>query len=89
MKIKLFPYDLKHVKKYLIKKNYQHYKDGNYSHYRKMFEYLYPNLSQYYIRNIILDLIECEFFIVRFSRGRRIFSIKTKAQSEDIGFITF
>ena len=54
-----------------------------------MFEYLYPKLSHYYIRNIILDLVECDFFIVRFHRGRRFFTIKTKGEEEDIGYITF
>lgn len=89
MKKKNTPYDLQKIKKYLLEKNYQHYKDGTYTHYRKMFEYLYPKLSHYYIRNIILDLVECDFFIVRFHRGRRFFTIKTKGEEEDIGYITF
>ncbi len=89
MKKKIIPYDLKKLKKYLIDKDYQYYTDGTYSHYRKMFEYLYPDLTSYYIRNIITDLIQEEFFIVTFYRGRRFFRIKTKEASRDIGYITF
>lgn len=89
MKKKYIPYNLEDIKKYLIDKNYQDYSDGTYSHYRKMFEFLYPNLTPYYIRNLIMDLIECDFFTVRFYRGRRYFRIKTEAINRDEGYITF
>lgn len=89
MKKKKFPYDCEYVKKYLLNKNYQSYTDGTYTHYRKILEFIYPDISHYYIRNLIEDLINEEFFIVRFYRGRRYFRIKNKESKQDIGIITF
>jgi len=89
MKKKIIPYDLEFVKDYFLKKNYQNYYNGSYSVYKKILNYLYPNLSDYYIRNIVEDLILEEFFVVKFHRGRRYFNIKTNGASPEIGYVTF
>jgi len=89
MKKKIIPYDLEFVKNYFTIKKYHDYLDGSYSVYKKILNYIYPKLSEYYIRNILEELVEKDFFEVKYHRGRRYFNIKTKGQKPDIGFITF
>ena len=90
MKIAKRPYDIEYVKNILIKKNFSDVDCLTYTHYKRMFQYIYPQLTDYYIRKIVLELIEEEFFIIEKQKNRRYFRVKNyNLKKRDIGFITF
>ena len=90
MKIAKRPYDIDFVKNTLIKKNFFQVDLLTYTHYKRMFQFLYPELSDYYIRKIVDELIDEKFFIIEKIRKRRYFRVKNyNVQKPDIGYITF
>lgn len=86
MKTRKYPYDITYIKNYIISKKYT---DAiNYTHYKRILKYLYPNLTNYYLRVIMLDLVE-EGFLETNSINRRRYFFISKDEKEDIGFMTF
>lgn len=86
MKTRKYPYDITYIKNYIISKKYT---DAiNFTHYKKILKYLYPDLTNYYLRVIMLDLVECGFLQTNSINRRRYFYIN-KEVKEDIGFMTF
>tara|TARA_Y100000114_G_scaffold149446_1_gene163623 strand:+ start:3408 stop:3674 length:267 start_codon:yes stop_codon:yes gene_type:complete len=88
MKSRFYPYNLEDIKEYLLYKNYDDLTGINYGTYKNLFKYLYPSLSDYYLRRIVLDLEEENFFKCVMSNRRRFITINTN-KKKDISRITF
>ena len=80
MKTRIELYDLEEIKLYLKSKNYDKF-EINYSHYKKLFQFLFPFLNEYYIRRIIQDLVKDGFFKVKKVGGKRFFYNKEKYEN--------
>ena len=85
MKKKTYPYDLDYIKDYLIKKDYKGY--ITFTQYKKVFKYLYPDLTNYYLQRIIIDLIKEDFLIYEITNNRRHFKVKKDVDKNDIGYM--
>ena len=87
MKNRKFPYDIEAIKKFIIKKNYL--EPVNFTNYKRIIKYIYPELSPYYIRSVMEELTKQKFLITSFINRRRYFKYNKKEDLKDIGFIEF
>ena len=76
MKYARKPYCLESIKDYLCTKKLSQLDYLPFYYYKKIFMYLYPYLSKYYIRAILYDLIKDEFLEVKKIKYRKHYKLK-------------
>lgn len=89
MKTRKTPYNIVVIKEYLDERGYKDFDDINYTTYKKVFKFLYPNLTIYYLERVIKDLVDEGYMEYEKVNNRRYFRVKHKKKKVDIGYIVF
>jgi len=83
------PYNIEVIKEYLNERGYKDFEDINYTTYKKVFKFIYPNLTIYYLEKLIQDLVDDGYMEYEKQNNRRYFRVKHKKKKVDIGYIVF
>lgn len=84
MKYAKKPYDIKFVKQHLNSKTLSQLDYLPFYYYKKIFMYLYPYLTKYYIRAIMTDLIKDEFIETTKIGNRKHYKLKNPLVNKNI-----
>ena len=84
MKYAKKPFDIELVKEHLNSKTLSQLDYLPFYYYKKIFMYLYPYLSKYYIRAIMTDLLKQDFIECKKINNRKHYKLKNPLVEKNI-----